>query len=261
MRNIPIDNLAYSVFISLDNGGSGSGFLLNAEGKLYLVTAKHVIHDNINLRGKTIEVTCQTKDIEDDSVTKLSIDFMKAVTHIHPTADVAIIEIGSRKELNNKGQYTIESAKGVKNIVTGKSSVVSVNAQESTKLLKDVLISNDVFVYGYPTSLGLRNSPQFDYNKPLLRKGIVSNLYHTQSTIILDCPVYFGNSGGPVVEVEQNGLEFKHMVIGVVSQFIPFVQQWHNPPTGIINTEFLNSGFSVAVSMDKVFELIGFTKK
>ena len=61
-----------------------------------------------------------------------------------------------------------------------------------------------------------------------------------------------------MVEVERIGDIFNHMVIGVVTEFIPFVEEWINRSNGLVNSEFINSGYSVAVSMDKVFETIGF---
>lgn len=259
MRNIPENNLAYPVLVSMNNGSSGSGFLLGTPDKLYLITAKHVIFENTILRGDKMDLVCQTQDINDDSVEKYRIDLSVCLVQSHPTADIAAIELGTRKKIADKDAYTLDFKKGIDIIEKGKNPVVNVNAS-NTKLLNEVLVSNDVYLYGYPTSLGLKGTPQFDYNKPLLRKGIVANTYPVQSTIILDCPVYFGNSGGPVVEVEHTGNQYFHKVIGVITQFIPFVQEWYNPPTGIVNTEFLNSGYSVAVSMDKVFELIGFKK-
>jgi hypothetical protein len=45
MRAIPDDNLAYPVLLTLKGVGQGSGLYLNVNGKLYLVTAKHVIFD------------------------------------------------------------------------------------------------------------------------------------------------------------------------------------------------------------------------
>jgi hypothetical protein len=46
-RAIPDDNLAYPVLITVP-GELASGFFLNTETSVYLVTAKHVIFDPIN---------------------------------------------------------------------------------------------------------------------------------------------------------------------------------------------------------------------
>ncbi len=259
MRNIPDNNLAYPVFIKINTGATGSGFLLQAEDEIFLVTAKHVLVDERNnLRGGTAEIDCQSEDINDDSIERLLIDFNGSRLLFHPSSDIAAICLGHLKENVGKGNWTLFYSKGITEAVKAKSNIVCVKAKIWTKRIKDVLISNDVFLYGYPTSLGLRKSPQFDFSKPLLRKGIIANIYKPQGTIILDCPSFPGNSGGPVVEIEQDGTKFYHKVIGIVSQFIPFVQEWVNQSNGLVNTEFINSGYSVAVSMDKVFETIGF---
>lgn len=259
MRNIPDNNLAYPVYIKLDNGGTGSGFLLNTGDKMFLISAKHVFldHEN-NLRGGKAEIDCQTNDLNDDSVERLIIDFSVIEILKHATADVAAILLGVVKESTEQGKYKLNYSEGVVQVQAGMTATVSVDAKKTTKKIKDVLISNDVYLYGYPTSLGLAQSPQFDFSKPLLRKGIVANIYKPQGTIILDCPSFPGNSGGPVVEVEQDGLQFHHKVIGVVTSFIPHVQNWVNQSNGLVNQEFINSGYSVSVSMDKVFETIGY---
>ena len=48
MRNLPEDNLAYSILIKFDTGSSASGFFLRADNKLFLVTARHVLFDEQN---------------------------------------------------------------------------------------------------------------------------------------------------------------------------------------------------------------------
>lgn len=260
MRNIPEDNLAYPILIKHDNGGSGSGFFLKTDTKIFLVTAKHVLLDEkSNPRSKILTLICQTRELNDESSDEFIIDVNKAKILKHSKSDIAAIEMGTIKSTDDPQKHFLENCDGITLKKSGKGDGVSVGAQDSTKLLKDVLISNDVFLYGYPTSLGLEDSPQFDYNKPLLRKGIVANVNKKQGTIILDCPVYYGNSGGPVVEVSLEGREFKHRVIGVVSQFIPFVEKWVNSQNRLHNIQLSNSGYSVAVSMDRVFELIGYT--
>lgn len=267
MRNIPEDNLAYPKLIKFEKS-SGSGFSLMASNKIFLITAKHVLFDKENnLRGEKIILISQTPGIDDESIIEHSIDFSKLDEKNilkHDTFDIAAIEMGTIKENTIIKNY-IEYNKGIDILTEKRNTIISVDADKATKLLKDVLVSNDVFLYGYPTSLGLKSDPQFDYNKPLLRKGIVANIYRNLGTIIIDCPVYYGNSGGPIVEVEANieedGESFSHKVIGVVSKFIPFEEKLVNPRNGLVqHTEYINSGYSVAIAMDKVFELIGYTK-
>lgn len=96
-----------------------------------------------------------------------------------------------------------------------------------------------------------------------MRKGIIAGVNEINKTILLDCPVFYGNSGGPVIQIdiESNttlpGLTYNYHIIGIVTQFIPYEESWENRNNHLINKEWFNSGYSVAVSIDKVFELIG----
>jgi len=255
MRNIPENNLAYPVLIKLNTGDSSSGFQLKSGTTAYIVTAKHVLFDEkAKLKADTAEAICQTCEIDDDTTTIFKIDFKHLETtkniFYHSTADVAAFKTGIIKE------NEIAPIPGVSIVQNGKSDVVLVDAQKAVLPIKNILISNEVFAFGYPSSIGLQELPQFDYEKPLLRKGIIANVNKKQGTIILDCPIYYGNSGGPVVQVSLEG-QNRHMVIGVVSQFIPYEESWKNESNGIIHVEFYNSGYSVAVAMDYVFEMLG----
>lgn len=108
-------------------------------------------------------------------------------------------------------------------------------------------------VFGYPTSLGLQQFPQLDPMRPLLRKGIVAGTNPASRFLVLDCPVYFGNSGGPVLEVDRQGFGEKLSIIGVVDQYVPFVQQAGSQTIAMqVQT---NSGYSLAIPMDSVLEL------
>jgi S1-C subfamily serine protease len=109
-------------------------------------------------------------------------------------------------------------------------------------------------VFGYPTSLGLQQSPQLDPLRPLLRKGIVAGTNPATRFLVLDCPVYFGNSGGPVLELDRQPFGTSLSIIGVVDQYVPFVQQ-AGSQTIAMQVE-TNSGYSLAIPMDFVLELL-----
>lgn len=260
MRKIPDDNLAYPVLLFVDNLASGSAFRLFIENKIFLVTAKHVLFENEKLKGKTAEIHCQSGEIDDDSVHIFTIDFAKLPPTPHKDSDVCVIYLGTSivKEKKLESRY----AKGVECIQVGKTASILVNTKLATKKLKDVLISNDIFLYGYPTSLGLNHGKDFDFTKPLLRKGIVSNINKKNSTILLDCRTDYGNSGGPVIEVNRKGGDYIHSVIGVVSKFLTLKNEWINTRDGTSHIENINAGYTIVVSMDKVFEIIDtFNKK
>jgi V8-like Glu-specific endopeptidase len=256
MRTIPDGYLSISALIKFNTGSSGSGFFYNNGDTIYFFTAKHVLVNAKNERqGNIAEFLSYSADLADTVSNRFTIDVEKAEKNgdflLHPTHDVAAIRIGT---INDKQSFDIINLDNVNSISPkGLAWVV----KEGITSYEDVMISNDVFIFGYPGSIGLTNSPQFNYEKPLLRKGIVASKYEKASTIILDCPVYYGNSGGPVIQYDLNEKrQISYKVIGVVSQFIPYVEQWINNRNSLANTSYLNSGYSVAVTIDKCLELI-----
>jgi hypothetical protein len=260
MRSIPENNLAYPALITLNNGSSGSGFQLTVGDRNFLVTAKHVLFDSSNnLLAKTARVYLQPINLLDPTFTIL--DYNLELLHnrgnilYHNDKDVAVVFTGNNIPKNGDNSITTIPLDAIVMIESSKSGNVFATL-DSVRRLDDVLISNDVFVYGYPSSLGIKEGPQFNYYKPLLRKGIVANVYKELGTIILDCPVYPGNSGGPVVQVTQDEKGLQHSIIGIVSQFIPYSEKWKNLSNNIVHTEIFNSGYSVAVSIDYVLDLI-----
>jgi hypothetical protein len=120
-----------------------------------------------------------------------------------------------------------------------------------------VLVGNEVIMFGYPTSLSLLPNPKIEFQRPLLRRGIVAGENIPARSIILDCASYQGDSGGPVVQAYQESpSERRFAVIGVISSFVPFADTWMNQHFGYTNTTLENSGYSIATPMDFVLELI-----
>lgn len=247
------NHLKISVLISLGNS-SGSGFFIRTDKKVYLVTAKHVLQrDDGTIRALEIEIIYQSINPEIKINGRLRVNLAATKPTFHKTADVALVEIGVVKTTSG-----IKEFKVLEDIEILERSYIKPTIVPATglKLLSDVVIAADIYVFGYPTSLGLETAKQFDSSKPLLRKGIVANVHFPAKTIILDCPVYGGNSGGPVVQFFKEGENSYAYIIGVVSQYIPYVQKWRNDRESIVHTEHLNSGYSVASSMDSVLELL-----
>lgn len=120
---------------------------------------------------------------------------------------------------------------------------------------KETEITNEVFVLGYPVSLSSPEMKQIDYDSPLVRKGIIAGKNYENNTIILDCPVYGGNSGGLVLEIDAEN-DIIHL-IGVVVQYIPFIDVWRNVKfSELYNSNYQNSGYSIALPVDNIFDLI-----
>jgi hypothetical protein len=283
-RAIPEDNLAYPVLVTLNNGASGSGFYMHTTTALYLVTAKHVLFDPDTglLRGEevdpkthnvtrdaAVELLSYSKDVSDPTPNLLIVDLSAMVKtgdlKAHPSDDVAVIKLGTSVENSNPspGQGApISYIPGVTVTSRSTSGPVAVTV-ETMKRFDQVLTGNEVIVFGYPNSLGLRalgpqQKSQFDSHRPLLRKGIVAGLNLQKRSIILDCPAYQGNSGGPVLEIEAddtNSLMTHFNIIGVVSEFVPYADIWFNTRERYTNTTILNSGYSIGTPMDFVLEI------
>ena len=105
-------------------------------------------------------------------------------------------------------------------------------------------VGNEVFVFGYPASITDVN-PWLDVKLPLLRKGIIAGKNESLSAIILDCPIFDGNSGGLALEAEKQDFKIVYKAIGVVTNYVPYQKEWTQ-----------NSGYSIVVPMDFVEDLI-----
>jgi S1-C subfamily serine protease len=161
----------------------------------------------------------------------------------HPSMDAALIRIG------------IPTEQGVLNLIDGvvpKKGPGILGLEKNTyKLFSDVLVGNTVYAFGYPTSISQIN-PFLNIQIPLLRRGIVAGKNDSLKVIILDCPIFHGNSGGLVMEVEETSLGHKEgKAIGVLTNFVPFIGTKIDD-----NLWYENSGYSIAVPMDFVEELI-----
>jgi S1-C subfamily serine protease len=253
LRAIPEDNLAYPVLISIGNT-SGSGFYLVSGKAVFLVTAKHVLFDltTHQLIGLTANLLSYAKDSADSTknVVVLDLAALQANKDLqqHPSQDIAVIKMFDLREAS----AMMFPRAGVKVTSSSKTGFLTVDVK-NVKTFDQVLTGNDVMVFGYPTSLGLQQSPQLDPLRPLLRKGIVAGTNPSTRFLILDCPVYFGNSGGPVLEIDRQPFGSQMNIIGVVDQYVPFVQ---TAGSQTIAMQFAtNSGYSLAIPMDYVLEL------
>ena len=120
-----------------------------------------------------------------------------------------------------------------------------------------VSVGSDIFIVGFPSSIGLNEAPQIDPNAPLFRKGIVSGKNSAIRTLVLDCPSFPGNSGGPVILEEKASVTSDNFyIVGVVTEFVPFRQTWQNQQFGLVNQEWSNSGYSIAEPMDTVLDMV-----
>jgi V8-like Glu-specific endopeptidase len=257
-KPIPEGKLGYPILVELPTRLPASGFFLRDEGVLWLVTAGHVLFDTTGqLWAKRATLTAYTGDPSDSGFSVLQIDLeqlnKRGLVLKHSTHDVAVAGIALDTVFNGRTAANFD-----KSVAVVKLDTIGLYPVErrNTKSLNEVQVANEVVVLGYPTALGIQNLPQqFDHRRPLLRKGIVAGKNATLGTLIIDCPTYKGNSGSPVIEIERSFVVDVFKVVGVVTEFIPFDERWVNREFGLVMPFMTNSGYSVVVPMDRVFEL------
>lgn len=236
---------------------SASGFFISNSNHLFFATAAHVLFDGTNARGGNAVLIWHVANGTNDTQGMIYLNLSSLNAHgeirRHPSHDVAVIRLGNIYTNGFDAVYSPD----VRFVAQTPPVVIRTDVE---RRLDSVNIGDDIYVFGYPTSVGMQESPQFDYTSPLLRKGIISGIYHQRRTIIIDAASYFGNSGGPVMEKEEiyNGSQFS--VIGVISEYIPFVDTiesssekygYHNT-----TTEYSNSGYAVVEPIDFIQEIL-----
>jgi hypothetical protein len=271
-RAIPDDNLGYPVLISLTDCGNNfpgekaSGLFLTVGPDFYLATARHVLLFQ-QLGGPLTPVPCKKAELSSYSrnpkeaqQNRLTLDLeqLRGAGKIkwHPTHDVALIQIGSATAAAADHPGSLSLLPGAHLDQLAPSGLLSANVDTGTRKLDDVLVSNDAYVLGYPSSIGFQQ-PQVDYTVPLLRKGIIAGVNNANKTIVLDCMTFQGNSGGPVLEAIHSAFENQIYVVGLISQWVPVPERWDNTTFGYFNIQLHNSGYSIAEPMDPILELVG----
>ncbi len=236
----------------------GTGFFLTKNQKVYFLTAKHVLEDSkYPLGASTIILTAYSTQKGFLNQIHWRLDYKKLkqnnlVLFNKEDKDVVAIEVarGTPPKLNDG---ILSDQKN--------GDLVSSVPDNVIKMYKDVLISNDVYLLGYPTSLGLIKNPSLDLTRPLLRKGIVAGLNDSSKTIILDCFAFGGNSGGPVFQVEHTPNMIpdypKFYLIGLVTQYVPYVDPYKSLQNDLEMMIFAeNSGYSIVEPMDSIYEML-----
>lgn len=258
---MPADNLRAPLLLQFDNGNSGSGFYYaDISNGQFLVTAKHVLFDGPNLRGDKLHVyayTTSSLDISNRIHAEINLAalYRDGLIKSHATHDVAVCKIGN-VQTNANGELQVVRTSNYYIETERSSGGELVQTPDMVLPLQGVPIGNEVYIFGYPSSIGIQQSPQIEYEKPLLRRGIIAGKNLRTQTLILDCPVYYGNSGGPVLLLDPTGIGgMNFRAVGVVSQFVPFVDEWKNIKHGQVNVDIQNSGYSVVEPMDFVIEL------
>lgn len=251
---LPKDNLTYPVLVSVGTASKGSGFFLNCEKAMYLVTACHVLFKNgLEPYPGMIELTSLASDFVTRTHFELNGGVLLASGALkkHPYGDVAVCKICNVASATDR---KIEPLDGVDMKPFPADALIMGLSVAATRKLQDVTVSSDVFMFSYPISLG--REAQIDRSKPLLRKGIVAGTTD-DGRLVIDCPVYFGSSGGLVIEVNRAGGVENFLGIGIATEMVPFVEElWSkqfNAKTGI---RYENSGYAIVEPMDRILDLL-----
>lgn len=248
ISNCQIEELLENVVLiqSKDKNLSGSGFLYHTGNNVYLMTAKHVLlRTNNSLLFDEIVFYSYPKNAQKEIAVEYTINLKDAFnTHkVRYGNEFDMIAIRLGKTMRGVINYfDFVSRKGKMN----KINIFSLN--ECILKLDSINIGDEIYLIGYPKSLEVAQHNNFNFNRPLARKGIISGKDYDHNTILIDCPSYGGNSGGPVLLKRNNEIK----MIGLVSSYVPYIDFWINPVTKITNKETSNSGLTVVVPFYRI---------
>jgi hypothetical protein len=232
-----------------------SGVYLRHRQSIYFVTAWHVLYDpqDDSLRRPRITLRSYTKDrsIDDPIVLELDLTALEKSQRIlfSKTDDLAAVAIGDityqdgpTVRWNTPPGVLAQAQPGPIQLILGANEW---HRFDETK------VSNDVYIFGYPKSVGLKEQPES--GRPVLRKGALAEKNPDTRHLIVDALAFPGNSGGPVVEVEQIGLgHWEPRFIGIVVESILYRASDASERTAHLD----NSAYAIVAPVDSILDLI-----
>jgi len=225
-----------------------TGFLVNIDGKIHLVTAKHVVFnkEDRNFIDDKIRIFLNTKN---NNVGASSLKDLKEkyqvnwVFHENEDVDIAIIPFGLRPDDDVK--------------------VIPNNLFLNSKSLAELY---DVFFLSYQPGI----EPKTKIN-PILRSGTIS-LMDEDGLVYVDGTVFPGNSGSPVflkpspIRYSDKGISIGGdtlggKFIGVVGSYVTYSEIARSDQTGKPRVIFEeNTGLSLMWPVDFLNEIISSNK-
>lgn len=174
---------------------SGSGFYLvdSTKGYICFVTASHVLVDpQKNLPySDSIFLISYKKNSQRDNRDSFRVSLLSAyrmgMFRYNIQKDVAVIKFAITKERGITYLPFVTK-------LTQSNTYLNPFEIHWTKKISEVETMSDIYTAGYPKSLSLNTN--FDYSRPLVRKGIIAGVDLQKDKIVADLPVYQGNSGG-----------------------------------------------------------------
>lgn len=255
--------------LKIDNS-IGSGVLYNDSSNIFLITARHVLFDELKtkvggkiittyqFKGDTLRMLCygfnsKTADLMSGEYT-FSIDELNKMKLIMLSYenDIAVIHVA--KFGQDKKDDSREIIWMVNMPLKDDSTAMNIYTTDRTFELRNIQPGSDIYIFGYPVSLGVFK--QFDIERPLLRRGIIAGKNFGNRTLILDCSAYPGNSGGPVLMARPIKDGTRYYLVGIVTEFVPFFDNLESQFFRYKTVVAENSGLSIAVSIDVALKLI-----
>lgn len=252
--NIIEKKIQCTVLIKIGKG-TGSGVLVRDTTYISLITAKHVIFDEKKDFKKLIStqalIQFYAKDFRADSANYILLDLNKLISNklmlVDSLNDICVIKLA---KIVNKN--TINYFQGVLRFGHGVKYYADYLDDKAIIKKSEIFLGEDVFIVGFPSSIGLQQTPQFDYDKPLLKRGAIAGISDNFNTFIIDCPVFHGNSGGPVFLERKSFEKYSLRLIGIVTQYIPVL----NPTALKKDLTIQNSSYAVIVPIEYALKLL-----
>ncbi len=207
---------------SFDNKPVGTAFFVtHSQDKkhFYLVTARHVVYPQRQLRAR---VPSQRNDTKKTEIVELRIPAGKWI--FHPETE-RHIEVDGKMEKISPVDVAIAKIPGIKDRrvrSTGYCPGECTDAGKKNQFFeKEPMPPLQVMVWGFPVNLGFTLEEQ----RPLVRLGFVAmkakepfirtdGVLRDEKVFLLDAPIFPGNSGGPIFSYS---VFSKPKLIGLIS--------------------------------------------
>jgi hypothetical protein len=244
----------------------GTGMYLDESNKLFFVTAAHCIFDMSSTNrlqlinsNAILSSLSRTTNVNDRAIESLNLTLLEQNGHIkrHAVHDITVIQIATIVSTNSFGFLEIQCNPGFSSL-SPTVAPVPWGVKDACKTFKDVPDGCDSYVLGYPVSLLFDQQSEIDFTSPLIRKGVISQKNNFTKKLIIDSAVYGGNSGGPVLIVQQPNLgETDFSIVGIITQYVPAEATVDvSTSTSHGASVKVNSGYGVAEPIDYALELM-----
>ena len=246
-----------TILIKYSTGGSSSGVIVGDSSYMYLVTARHCLIENFNknsvrLVAPSVVLIYYIGDPSSSKSDSLRVDLQKAFADgellFDSTQDIAILSIAKFTGKTASGSPSFNYMSSATKLTLFAPGII---LSELDFDFDHVEVGDDCLMFGYPSSLELSSGKDYNFDRPLLRKGVIAGKDKTKGTIIIDCPSYQGNSGGPVFSVALTNRKDPTGLIGVVSRSILQVEElqssyYHQT----VSMNLSNSGYTIIVPIE-----------